>query len=283
MVKVSLVFFVLIAFTGAVLWLTKSSPVQGRTLSAPRGIQTEDIKTVNPLRALNQRARASKGTDPVAVRDLTTEVFATFAPTDVPSFAQEAMKDRVARAEVNYRQGVDKGISEVKVAKAVNELADKFALPDYAKVSVAMVRTARMGLMLQLPNLIAQSDPADKVHKKKKLGSSITPFMSPLEATTLTLFLLQQKTLNEEFQVSHKEFFANIHEKQMQRWAERRAQRDGVSQTTGESQAGPSMQARSNTKTDDVRQAIKKAAENMNPNDLLNLPDSSLDTLGIKR
>jgi hypothetical protein len=213
---------------------------------------------------------------------LTSEVFNTFAPTDVPSFAQEAMKDRVTRAEVSYRGGADKGISEVKVAKAVNELAEKFELPDYEKVSVAMVRTARMGLMLQLPNLITPGNPADKGQKKKKIGS-ISPFMSPLEATTLTLFLLQQKTLNEEFQVSHQEFYANIHEKQMQRWAKERARRDGASQTTDESEAGPSMQARSNTKTDDSRRAIKSAAERMNPDDLLNLADSSLDTLGLKR
>src|SRR4051812_6481729 len=276
-VKVSLTFFGLIALTGAVLWPAKSSPVQGRALSAPR-----DVKANNPLVALSQKARASKGADPVAVRDLTEEVFDTFSPADVPLFTEESAKERVARAEVSYRQGADKGISEVKVARAVNELADKFALPDYAKVSVAMVRTARMGLMMQLPNLIGQENPTEKKPKKRKIGSSISPFMSPLEATTLTLFLLQQKTVNEDFQVSHKEFFANIHEKQVERWAQNRAQRDGVSQTTDESEAGASMRARSNTKTDEVRGAMKKAAESMSPDDLLNLADSVLDALGIK-
>jgi hypothetical protein len=276
-IKVSLIFFVSIAFSCTVLWLVNSPAVQGRAPAVPQNTQSG-----NPFVELNRKAKASKGIDPIAVNDVTSEVINTFAPTDVPAFTQEAMKERVGRAELNYRQGVDKGISEVKVARTVNELADKFALPDYAKVSVAMVRTARVILMLQLPNLIGQDAPADKNHKKK-IGSSINRSMSPLEATALTLFLLQQKTLNEAFQVSHKEFYANLHQKQMEKWGKLRAQRDGTAQTTVDAQAGPSMQVQSNTKTDDITRAIKRAAKGMSPDVLLNLADSSLDTLGIKR
>jgi len=233
------------------------------------------------LSVLDRKATVSKGKDPIAIRDITDSIFATFAPTEIPPFTQESMKDRVGRAEVNYRQGTYKGIPETKVAKTVNELADKFALPDYAKVSTAMVRTARVSLMLQLPHFIAQDDPTDTKHKKN-IGSSINPFMSPLEATAVTLFLLEQKTLNEDFQLSHKDFFANIRRKQVQRWQEWRAQKDGISQTVGNRQDA-SMSIRSNAKTEDIRQAVKKAVAGMSPDDLLNLADSSLDTLGIKR
>jgi hypothetical protein len=105
--------------------------------------------------------------------------------------------------------------------------------------------------------------------------------MSPLEATALTLFLLQQKTLNEAYQVSHKEFFENLHQKQVEKWGELRAKRDGHAQGT-DGQA-PSMNAKSNTRTEEMERAVKKAAAEMRPDDLLNLADSSLDTLGIKR
>jgi len=275
-IKVSLVFFVLTAFICTGFWLFRSASIQGNAASLP-----QDVQSGNPLAGLDRKARASRGTDPVAVNDVTSEVINTFAPSEVPPFTREAMKERVGRAELNYRQGVDKGISEVNVAKTVNELADKFALPDYAKVSVAMVRTSRIVLMLQLPSLIGQDNPAEKQHKKK-IGSSINRSMSPLEATAVTLFLLQQKTLNEAFQVSHKEFFANLHQKQMEKWQALRGQRDGAAQTT-DAQAGPSMQVQSNTKTDDTSRAIKRAAEGMSPDVLLKLADSSLDTLGIKR
>lgn len=107
--------------------------------------------------------------------------------------------------------------------------------------------------------------------------------MSPLEATGLTLFLLQQKMLNPDFQVSHKEFFANLHQKQMEKWQELRAQRDGSSRAIAETQAGPSMEVRPNPKSEFSRQAVKMAAERMAPDALLNLADTSLDTLGVKR
>jgi hypothetical protein len=272
--KVSLVLFLLVGLTCSALWLTKSPSVQGRAPAVSQHFQMED-----PLAGLNRKAKASKGTNPIAVDDLTGEVITTFAPSDLPLFTQEGIKERVARAELNYRQGVDKGISEVKVAKTINELADKFALPDYAKVSVAMVRTTRVILMLQVPDLIGQDNPADK-KKKKKIGSSISPFMSPLEATALTMFLLQQKTLNEAYQVSHKEFYENLNQKQMEKWTETRGQRDG---TPPNAETGPSMKVKSNTKTEEISRAVKKAAAEMRPDDLLNLADTSLDTLGIKR
>lgn len=272
--KVSLALFLLVGLTCSVLWLAKSPSAQGRAPSVVQDIQRED-----PLAGLNRKATASKGKDRNAIDDLTGEVVTTFAPPDLPFFTQEGIKERVGEAELNYRKGVDKGISEVKVAKTVNELADKFALPDYAKVSVAMVRTARVVLMLQVPALIGQDNPADK-KQKKKIGSSINRSMSPVEATALTLFLLQQKSLNEAYQVSHKEFYENLNQKQMEKWAETRGQRDG---TAPNAQTGPSMTAKSNTKTEAISRAVKKAAAEMRPDDLLNLADSSLDTLGIKR
>jgi hypothetical protein len=243
---------------------------------------TQNIQAENPLADLNRKAKAARLGDPTAVRALTDEAFNTFAPAEVPVFTREVMKERVARAEVDYRRGVDKGISEVKVANTINELADKFQLPDYAKVSVAMVRTARVVLMLQLPNLVAQNNPASRNHKKT-IGSSINPSMSPVEATTLTLFVLQQKMLNEAFQVTHSEFYAGIQQRQVESWRELRAKRNGDSKTIVDQQTAPSMQVRSNTRSDELRQAVNKAVAHMSPDVLLNLADSSLDTLGLKR
>ena len=276
-IKLSVAFLFLTIFTGTALWPDRSPSAHAVTPSVPK--PTAQVES--PFASLDRKAKATKHGDPEAVRDLTDEAVSTFALADMPIFTQEAMKERVARAEVNYRQGKVKGISEVKVAKTINELAEKLALPDYAKVSVAMVRTARMGLMLELPNLMTLDDRGNK-RTKKKIGSSISPFMSPLEATSLTLFLLQQKSLNEDFQLSHDEFFGSVQKKQVQRWKEERDRRDGIP-PTADSQAGPSMQVRSNAKSDEIRQALNKAATSMDPDNLLNLADKSLDTLGINQ
>lgn len=220
-IKVGLMIIFLVGFACTAMWLVRSPSAHGLASSVSQG----DAQIVEPRAKLARIAKATKGIDPIAIRELTDEAFNAFALPEVPVFTQEAMKERVVRAEVNYRKGADKGISEVKVAKTVNELADKLEIPDYAKVSPAMVRLVRVGLMLELPNFIAQDPPATK-KPKKKVGSSINPLMSPIEATAITMFLLQQKMLNDGFQVSHKEFFANLHEQQLQKWREWRAKKD---------------------------------------------------------
>lgn len=275
--KVSLALFILAGFTCAGLWLAQSPSVEGRTPPVKQARQVE-----GPLAGLNQKVKTAKGKDANAVRDLTNEVVTALSPDEVPLFAQESAKERVSRAEVSYREGATKGISEVKVAQTINELADKLALPDYSRVSVAMVRTTRMSLMLQMPDLVAQPAPNERP-ARKKIGSAISPFMSPLEATALTMFVLQQKTHNEDFQLSHDDFYANLQKKQVAKWEELRAQRDAGARNLVDSQPGPTMQVRSNPKTEETLQAIKDGAAKMSADDLLKLGDSSLDTLGIKR
>jgi hypothetical protein len=280
-IKGGLVVLFLVGFTCTALWLGTSRSVQGSTSSAVQA----DVQSIHPFTRLDYKAKAAKGVDPVAIGDLTEETFTTFALTDIPPFTQENMKDRVARAELNYRHGMDRGIPEFKVAKTVNELALKLDVPDYARVTPAMVRAVRVGLMLEMPNFIAQDDPSHK-KGKRKIGSSINPFMSPLEATAITLFLLQQKAVNDAFQVSHEQFFADRHQKQLQKWGEWRAQKDGNLIDNEQTERQPDQKLRvvsSKSKIDNPKRAAKRAAEAMNPDALLNLGDSSLDTLGIKR
>ena len=279
--KISLVLFFLIGFSCTALWLAASRSAQ----SGAAPVSQQNAQMADPFFDLNRRAKAAKHADEFEVRDLTDEAFKTFAPPEVPVFTQEAMKERVARAEVNYRKGASKGISEIKVAKTINELAAKLQIPEYAKVSPSMVRLVRVGLMMELPDFIAQDAPTARRHIKI-IRSSINPLMSPLEATAITMFLLQQKIVNDAFQLTHKEFFANLNQKQMQKWREWRAKRDGAQQI-GDGQAehpsNPKMRVVSNSKSNDARRAAKKAVEVMAPDALLNLADSSLDTLGIDR
>jgi hypothetical protein len=237
-----------------------------------------------PLIKLNQSAKAMAAADEEAARSLTNEVFESLPLPDVPVFTQELIKERVARTELKYRQGAHEGIPESKVAKTVNEIAVRLEAPGYEKVSPAMVRTVRVSLMLQLPNFIAQDGPGKKKERQKS-RKSINPGMSPLEATAVMLFLVQQKMLNEAYQVSHHDFFATIHQKQLQRWHELRDLKDRSGKLVRDSHANRKDELRviSKSKANEVRQAAKAAVEKMSPDDLLNLADSFLDTLGMNR
>ncbi len=278
--NISVLIVVISILAAAVFWLTMRSPVgQSRTLAASGG-----DPTIESLARLNQKARATKGAEPDEIRSLTDEALNLFRIPDVPPFIEEAIKERVARAEVDHRKGGRRGISELRVANTVNELAAKFEIPDYAKVSRAMVRASRMSLMLWLPHFIAQDTPGKK--PARKVGSAINPYMSPLEATSLTMFLIQQKIVNEDYQVSHKQFFANQHERQLQRWNELRAAKSGAVQATSEAaqpQGTHQVTIAWNPRTEEIKQTVKNAAAVMDSNDLLNLAGATLDTLGIAR
>ncbi len=100
------------------------------------------------------------------------------------------------------------------------------------------------------------------------------------------MFLIQQKIVNEDYQVSHQQFFANQHERQLQRWKELRAAKSGVAQATSEAaqqQGAHQVTIAWNPKTEEIRQTVKNAAAAMDSNDLLNLVGNTLDTLGIAR
>src|SRR5260370_22715326 len=103
----------------AVFWLTMRSPVgPNQTLAA-----SEHDPTIESLSRLNQKARATKSADPDEIRSLTDEAFNLFRIPDVPPLMEEAIKERVARAEVDHRKGGKRGISEGRVAtRSTNSL-----------------------------------------------------------------------------------------------------------------------------------------------------------------
>jgi hypothetical protein len=279
--KIGVVVAVVSILIAAFLWLTNRPPIgPGKTLAA-----SNHDATTESFARLNQKARATKSADPDEIRSLTDEALNLFRISDVPPFIEEAIKERVARAEVDHRKEHKRGISEGTVAHTVNELAAKFEIPDYEKVSRAMVRASRMTLLVWLPHFVAQDTPGKK--PRKKVGSAINPYMSPLEATSLTMFLIQQKIVNEDYQVSHQQFFANQRERQLQRWNDLRAAK-AAGQAISEAAQPPSTHRASidwnpRTKEKEIRQTIKNATAVMASNDLLNLVGNTLDNLGIAR
>jgi hypothetical protein len=222
---------------------------------------------------IDQKAQKAKGNDESAVGELADEVFATPYFMEVPSDFREAMKQRVLSDELKYRHG-KKGIKEEKVVETVDELARKLNAPDYAKTSPLQVRTLRVRLMRGYPNFIAQETSEERKGLKKKVGDTINPEMSPLEAVFVTGVLLQQKMLNEDFQHPPQEWEDKLRKKQLKRWE------------TGENQDAK-IKARlhpgNNDKRREMRHAVANGIAKMKVSELLRLPDETLDTLGIER
>ncbi len=82
--------------------------------------------------SLEEKARKAKGGNEDAVRDLAEEVIYQYGQM-LPTEAQDGIMERVVRAEREYQKNGKGGVRETHVVQAVNFLAEKFDVPDYAK------------------------------------------------------------------------------------------------------------------------------------------------------
>ena len=218
----------------------------------------------------------ARGGDEQAVRELADEIFNTPYFAEMPDGLRQAVKERVLRHESDYRKG-KKGVKEEQVVLTVNGLAEKFELPDYAKTSPLQVRVLRARLRAGYPDFISQNASQQSKGVKKKVGTRLKVEMSPLEAVFTTAVLLQQKLLNEDFQLAPGEYADNLHKKELEKWL---SAREGHQSDSGhKSQLGFAEKS----KYRELREAIGRKAARMNTADLLALPDETLDALGIKR
>ncbi|MDQ3803344.1 MAG: hypothetical protein M3416_05760 [Acidobacteriota bacterium] len=212
---------------------------------------------------INQRAQAAGQGRPGAVHALASEVVYSLAPRPVPDFTRAAMAERLARAEEHYRATGEGGIPEENVATMVNELADKFGAPEYAKTDREQTRFLRVRMMRSLPHLVGQ----------EMEGDSVSRVMSPAEAAAVALTMVQQKMYNEDYQVPAKDFKEHMRKKQ----EEKNKEKD---RGTGK----PRLVAKARSdKHKKMREAVAEGAAAMGGAELMSLADNSLDTLGVRR
>lgn len=219
--------------------------------------------------SLEEKARKAKGGDEDAVRDLTEQVFYEYRGM-LPPEVLDGAKERVVRAEVEYRKNGKGAVRESHVAAAVNFLADKFKAPDFAKTDVRQVKVLRARMRSGAPSFFAP-EPEGKKGLKKKLGEPMNPEVSPLEATSLMLVMLTQKAFNDEFQQTPEEFAVRLR---------RRPER------LGPQVGGLTLVAndpRNIEKTRAVVQAATEGLAHMNVTDAINLTADTFDRLGVKK
>lgn len=246
--------------SGGVLW-----SISGSTAHYPQSAAGND-GPANPLVAINQKARlANLGGQP-AIRDLVDEIFA------MSDFAQEfaelddAIKERLVRAELNYQNSHGKSnCSEFRIVHAVNQLADRVGTPAYTRTNIFEVRRLRANLVPYIPD-IQGGRKKNQPRNGQKFGNA----MSPLETFFVAVTLVQQKRHNPEYQLTNDEWVA-LHGGQRTAAANQRFNEE--------------MQRRrvNSKRTEEVRQAVAAGLAKMNPFTMLALPDQVLNTLGIER
>lgn len=247
--------------------LAQNSPPGGPAMPTPqyrvhakveekaRLLKDNDQDTYHAL--ADEIFRANRGFDILAIEH-------GIGPTMIPPSIDYVIKDRLVFAEMQYRRGLGKGVNEQSIVDFTNLLVEKFGLPDYVRTSPNQVRHLRMFLMLHNPVFMGQG----AVRPDIKVGESINEEMSPLQGVHLLLEVLGHKLFDADFQLTP------------EAWD--RAQASKPTQTAGTG-TKTEVIASTNPKQAEVRLALVKKVNSMDPIEALSLIDKSLEVLGIEK
>ena len=237
---------------------------------------------------IDEKALQAKNNEESAVRALVDEVFNRTEFALIPVEDRDAMKARVLSHELAYRSGNSEGVREENIVLTVNELADKFNAPDFARTSALQVRVLRASFLHRYPNFIAQETSSGGKILEANIGDSVSSMMSPLEAVYITALMLEQKILNENYQHAPEEWVEEVYNKAVAKWQADQASNSGDEQDSAQMQYR--LEApRNHEKQSQMTQVFIAGAATLLSSDLQslsaspNLYDATLDTLGIKR
>ena len=214
-----------------------------------------------------------------SVRELTDVLFREFG-SEIPPGISKGIKERLTRAELKYRED-HQGVREANVVEVINNLAGRFGAPDYAKTTALQVRFMRASLRRYLPNLVAVETQENRAGLRKPVGTGMNEEVSPLEAAFLTLLMVQQKMLNDDWQQTPEEWAANQKRRYLSR--SKLEEQDNAGPQFGASLEDDERQRRNNEKRNEMRGLVYRGAARLNPARLNDLMQSSLDTLGIAK
>src|SRR5882724_4931201 len=161
-----------------------------------------EVKQVDPFTQIDEKAARAAGNDGNLIRELSDSVVDWAVGGQIPPFLMVPYKERLARAEVNYRSGLAPDITGHNIVLLIDGLVQKLEAPDYARTDDDEVLDLRAGLVAQMPHLVGNFSQAES-----KNAAAIGPEdkLSPIEAVLVTRILIMQKEHNEAFQTTQAE------------------------------------------------------------------------------
>lgn len=215
---------------------------------------------------IDNKALIAQNGQQAAISDLVNTIFIENGVGDLDSNLAATLKDRIVQAEMNGQT-----VSETQVVQAVNWLAGELSAPAYAQTSQLQMRVSRVDLNKYMPNLFVDKDSQGNQTVNRQVNSELSGQISASQATCLLLIIIQQKMLNQDFQMTPTEWESNF-------YASQQAASSGSS--SGNSQA--TLTKKTNTqKSDQMYQLIYNS--NLSSSDVETLAHGVLDNLGIAR
>jgi hypothetical protein len=235
----------------------------GKERAAQAQTDSKENQYSEPLALIDKKAQMV-GSDETSVRELTEAVFNTLGVSDVSAVLVDPFKERLTRAESNFLSRRETGIPEENIVRVVNDLAQRFDAPEYARTSKEEVRKLRLINSYLMPHFIVQHPPTENI-TEKRIGFSISETMSPLEAVFIARTLIYQKRYNQEFQLTRDQ-------------ARLESNKNGQDQNPQEPQLGTI-----NSPQNEEMAALFNRVMKMSPDDQLRVINESLSDLGIEK
>jgi hypothetical protein len=141
------------------------------------------------LDSINVAAIAAHANGEVGIRALTDVIFDRLMP-DVPQ--KHSLRDRVARAEIKFRDRSHDPIGEQALMIATNTTVARYGLPKWAETNIKQLHLFRAMLKSHVPQLISATSADGQLSDK----------MSPAEAAFVVLYLACGKLRSSDYQVS---------------------------------------------------------------------------------
>jgi hypothetical protein len=166
-----------------------------------------------PIRRLEASARDLNKDNEASIYRLTSEILDFPHPFEIPSAVKIMCHPRLCSAERSYARSQTLGVHENDIVALVADVATTLSAPPFALVSSRQVRVVRMKLVQDNPVFMGRG----LTMANPRVGDSICPYMSPLQATHLSLIVADQKLLNEDYQHAPPEWEARYQQQEIRR------------------------------------------------------------------
>jgi hypothetical protein len=244
---------------GGLIWLGLRLQAEGKSQAS------QSDERIFPHARINRIAREMTGADESAIRELIDAVFRASRPYMVPERIMRPFKERLIRSEISYRSGRSAGVSEESVVRVIDQLADKFEAPEYARTSQDEVRELRLGLSDLMPDFIVRRSLKEGATPDQEFRFTVNPVMSPVEAVYVVQDLIQQKEISEYFQLTPAE----------------RSAVNKVLQRLSESGIRLSVEERADVRMALIQQELNKESRRRTPEELVALAKKRSSERGV--
>ncbi len=229
-----------------------------------------------PITRLEATARLLDVQDTSSISRLARAVLDVDHSFEMPDVIKQVCVSRVLNAERLYLEGITTGLHENDVLKLLNDTFQFLNAPAFAQVSPHQLRVIRVRLLRDTPVFMGSGITKAHAH----VGDSINPYMSPLQATHLSLMVVDQKFLNEDFQYEPTEWEAH-YALMKKREAERYEQRFSPAVGQGPSTYRSGAFTRLNPKGAELSKRLTESTHEMSLMEISDFASQCMSTLGL--